>query len=972
MHRKLLLPMILLLALILAACSDQEGSDSGQAPDEGAYPAPGSAEDSTGSEGEAAESAYPPAPSEQADTAGDNVVLGTALVDAVAVSQQGDQWVVNVQGNLNDGCTQIAGTNQNVVGSAITIEVITARPEDQMCTQALVPYTQDVVIDTSQLAPGEYTVLANDVMAAEKVVVGEAGQPVDAPDAGQGQFVNIVWQWSELVETNPAGQSVVPDPENYTITFSSDGAASVKADCNMLQLTYTVNGDMLTINMLGPSTMAFCGEDSLDTQYLALLSGVNSWAMSDGRLQLMTNGGATMTFDNGGPAAGSVGIDPGQISLDTMGLPYSWQAVTVPEQPYDESMPPGPQGLPEHIQILFGVTDPADRQPTDPVIFIIPVKSYEAMYAANENESVAQAMEDIADLTYALPDPAPVRGYPVLPTAPYSPAAGSNDLAVQVGRAMADEMSASKNGFRYVGRWAQSANPVSNQGLTYVYQGFTNDGAYLVSFFYPVNSNLLPATASDVSQEDLDQYNSDFEAYRDAKAAELNATGTADWDPDLATLDAVIGSLQIEGMAASGLQERQWQWAGTQAEGSDEVVPVERSTDYLIYFEDDGNFQFQADCNTGGGSYTFDGGFNGSLNMQVGPMTRAACPADSRSDEYVNNLFHVRDFRLHPGGQTLELDLPAGGGVMVFHVQGSSDIELPEPEPGQPQGTIIAPAGANVRLGPGTSYPIVGFAPFNSSGEILGVSADGQWWATDAPKSPSQIGWVLGELVAAENVENVRVLPAPALPTPTPAPTPVPPPSPTVQFSANSTSINAGECTVLNWSTENIQAVWIYPKGENYQDYGVPGVGETTVCPTSSTTYEMRVQHTDGSLEFRSVTVQVNPSNNLANTSWTLSALYVNQIPAPGVIQTAYFGVTNDISVNGGCNSYGGTYTVSGSSITIGPLAGTLISCGESVDSQEQAYLSALEAARTFAINGSQLLLYDGGGNEVARFNFAR
>ena len=65
----------------------------------------------------------------------------------------------------------------------------------------------------------------------------------------------------------------------------------------------------------------------------------------------------------------SLGIRPQDISLDTQGLPYSWQPVVVPETPYDASMPPGPVGLPEHIEILFGVTDPADRKYIGAMVF---------------------------------------------------------------------------------------------------------------------------------------------------------------------------------------------------------------------------------------------------------------------------------------------------------------------------------------------------------------------------------------------------------------------------------------------------------------------------------------------------------------------------------------------------------------------------------------------------------------------------
>lgn len=314
--------------------------------------------------------------------------------------------------------------------------------------------------------------------------------------------------------------------------------------------------------------------------------------------------------------------------------------------------------------------------------------------------------------------------------------------------------------------------------------------------------------------------------------------------------------------------------------------------------------------------------------------------------------------------------MPAAGGTIFFSEAGTADVDLPEPEAGEATGTVIAEAGANIRLGPSTSYPSIGVAPFGATGLIVGVSQDQQWWAADVPTSPSKVGWVLASLVEAENVDDVPVIPAPAPPVPTPAPTPVPPPSPTINFWADATVISEGECTALNWEVENIQAVWVYPQGTDYQDAPMPGNGSMSVCPTQTTTYEMRVQNTDGSVEYRTVTITVQPSNSLVNTSWIVSSLYVNQVPLPGSSLTAFFGGSSSFSASGGCNTYSGAYTVSGSSISIGPLAGTQMSCGEDLDTQEQVYLSALQSATSYAISGSQLMLYDSGGQEVVRFNF--
>ena len=184
----------------------------------------------------------------------------------------------------------------------------------------------------------------------------------------------------------------------------------------------------------------------------------------------------------------------------------------------------------------------------------------------------------------------------------------------------------------------------------------------------------------------------------------LNGLSTADWEPDLATLDALVGSLQIEGMVSSGVQEKLWVWTGTELTGF-EAQPVENPSAYDVYYNADGSFQFKADCNNGGGSYTANGGFNGELSMQFGPITAAACAPESLADQWLGYLQAVQDYGLQPGGTVLELILPGGGGTLFLSEAGAFDIDLPDPEAGEATGTVIAEAGANIRLGPGTGYP---------------------------------------------------------------------------------------------------------------------------------------------------------------------------------------------------------------------------------------------------------------------------
>jgi hypothetical protein len=99
-----------------------------------------------------------------------------------------------------------------------------------------------------------------------------------------------------------------------------------------------------------------------------------------------------------------------------------------------------------------------------------------------------------------------------------------------------------------------------------------------------------------------------------------------------------------------------------------------------------------------------------------------------------------------------------------------------------------------------------------------------------------------------------------ALPTVTPLPTQTP--SAGIAFTADPSTINQGQCSTLAWQTQNVKAVYVYPQGQAWQNYGVAGTGTRQVCPTTTTTYEMRVVKLDDSVEIRQVTVTVNPVAN--------------------------------------------------------------------------------------------------------------
>jgi heat shock protein HslJ len=269
---------------------------------------------------------------------------------------------------------------------------------------------------------------------------------------------------------------------------------------------------------------------------------------------------------------------------------------------------------------------------------------------------------------------------------------------------------------------------------------------------------------------------------------------------------------------------------------------------------------------------------------------------------------------------------------------------------------------------------VLGVAPFGAEGEIVGRTADSQWWAVSVPSVPGGIGWVSADFVAVTGAEDVPVVVVPppvyVPPAPAPAPTPTPAPPPTatpvaqIAFWADQTTINQGECTTLHWSVENVQAVWVYPQGEPYEQYPQTGQGSQLVCPPTTTTYEMLVLLRDGTVSTQQVTITVIPAapeNPLAGTAWMASS-YNNGTGAvvsvmAGTNVTAAFDASQ-LSGSGGCNSYSGTYSVSGSNIAVSPLATGQMMCGEpGVMEQEQQFLAALQSAATYQLDGNRLEL---------------
>jgi heat shock protein HslJ len=137
----------------------------------------------------------------------------------------------------------------------------------------------------------------------------------------EANLVGTNWLWTSL--TNPAGLTTVNDPSRYTILFNADGTANIKADCNNVGASYTLEDSNISIS-LGPSTLAACPEDSLDQQFLADLENARIYFFEgdDLFMDLFADAG-TMRFTAGSaapPSDPAAPSDPDSISGGADGI----------------------------------------------------------------------------------------------------------------------------------------------------------------------------------------------------------------------------------------------------------------------------------------------------------------------------------------------------------------------------------------------------------------------------------------------------------------------------------------------------------------------------------------------------------------------------------------------------------------------------------------------------------------------------
>ncbi len=114
--------------------------------------------------GNAPTGVYPATPQPMSTQA----VIRDAQVESVEIQVgQTDPNQVNaiVRGNLPDACTKLQNSQVSFKGDTFQIKLTVTSPANIGCVQIVTPYEETIALDTANLTPGTYTVIANSVSA---------------------------------------------------------------------------------------------------------------------------------------------------------------------------------------------------------------------------------------------------------------------------------------------------------------------------------------------------------------------------------------------------------------------------------------------------------------------------------------------------------------------------------------------------------------------------------------------------------------------------------------------------------------------------------------------------------------------------------------------------------------------------------------------------------------------------------------
>ena len=90
-------------------------------------------------------------------------------------------------------------------------------------------------------------------------------------------------------------------PDDYTVSFATDGTVSIVSDCNRARGSYTLDDSGDAAITIGPATLALCPDGSRSEEFLRHLTNV---------VRLSFDGGSLTAVVEPGDDVSAIAFDP--------------------------------------------------------------------------------------------------------------------------------------------------------------------------------------------------------------------------------------------------------------------------------------------------------------------------------------------------------------------------------------------------------------------------------------------------------------------------------------------------------------------------------------------------------------------------------------------------------------------------------------------------------------------------------------
>ena len=187
------------------------------------------------------------------------------------------QYTLVVEGDLPDGCTEIEGHTQQVLGLNIIITLTTTSDSEMMCTMALVPFTHEIRIDTAGLMSAEYTITVNGVQLSSGNVFIEGIPNAQAVDEGTLAPVDSVTV--NVMESAPVQVELVVEGElSDSCTEISEHTQNVDGNIIEIELFTMRDPNAICAQVLTPysHTVQLDMQGLTPASYALIVNGVDA------------------------------------------------------------------------------------------------------------------------------------------------------------------------------------------------------------------------------------------------------------------------------------------------------------------------------------------------------------------------------------------------------------------------------------------------------------------------------------------------------------------------------------------------------------------------------------------------------------------------------------------------------------------------------------------------------------------------